>query len=128
MHVQELKYGGGRLAPVILATPEAEIQMIKVQSQSGQIIQETLSQILNTKNRTNRVAQVAEHLPSMYKALIQSPAPIYIFGGGAGRADVRFFFLFILLVVPELEIRVLCLLGVEISCHYLSIYSYFGWY
>jgi hypothetical protein len=33
-----------RLTPVILATQEAEIKRITVQSQSGQIVQETLSQ------------------------------------------------------------------------------------
>jgi hypothetical protein len=35
---------GRLLTPVILATQEAEILMIKVQSQLGQIVHETLSQ------------------------------------------------------------------------------------
>jgi hypothetical protein len=39
------------LTPVILATQEAEIRRIKVQSQPGQIIHETLSQKTLHKNR-----------------------------------------------------------------------------
>jgi hypothetical protein len=41
--------------PVIPATQEAEIRRIKVQSQPGQIVQETLSP--NSQNRAGGIAQ-----------------------------------------------------------------------
>jgi hypothetical protein len=44
-------------APVILATQEAEIRRIAVQSQPGQIVCETLSRKTLHKNRAGRVAQ-----------------------------------------------------------------------
>jgi hypothetical protein len=43
--------------PVILATQEAEIRRIKVQSQPGQIVRETLSQKTHHKKRAGGVAQ-----------------------------------------------------------------------
>jgi hypothetical protein len=43
--------------PVILATKEAEIRRITVQSQPGQIVCETLSLKTLHKNRTGGVAQ-----------------------------------------------------------------------
>jgi hypothetical protein len=45
------------LTPVILATQEAEIRRIPVQSQPWQIVQETLSQKTIHKNRAGGVAQ-----------------------------------------------------------------------
>jgi hypothetical protein len=44
------------LTPVILATQEAEIRRITVQSQLGQIVWETLSQKTLHKNRAGGVA------------------------------------------------------------------------
>jgi hypothetical protein len=46
--------------PVILATQEAEIRRIEVQSQSRQIVHETLSRKYSTQSRAGRVAQVVE--------------------------------------------------------------------
>jgi hypothetical protein len=43
--------------PVILATQEAEIQRIEVQSQPGPIVPETLSQNTLHKNRAGGVAR-----------------------------------------------------------------------
>jgi ribosomal protein S20 len=43
--------------PVILATQEAEINRITVQSQPRQIVQKTLSRKILHKNRAGRVAQ-----------------------------------------------------------------------
>jgi hypothetical protein len=43
--------------PVILATQEAEIRRITVQSQTGQIAHETISQKKNHKKRDGGVAQ-----------------------------------------------------------------------
>jgi hypothetical protein len=45
------------LTPVILATQEAEIRRITVQSQPGQIVWETLSRKTLHKNRAGGVAQ-----------------------------------------------------------------------
>jgi hypothetical protein len=45
------------LTPVILATQEAEIRRITVQSQPGQIVLQTLSDKNPTQNRTEGVAQ-----------------------------------------------------------------------
>jgi hypothetical protein len=45
------------LTPIILATQEAEIKRIMVQSQPGKIVQETLSRKTLHKNRTGGVAQ-----------------------------------------------------------------------
>jgi hypothetical protein len=50
------------LTPVILATQEAEIRRFKVQSQPGQIVQETLSQ-KKKKKRTGGVAQGSRFRP-----------------------------------------------------------------
>jgi hypothetical protein len=57
------------LMPTILATEEAEIRRISVQSQVGQIVLKTLSQKYPTQNRTGGVAQVVERLPSKCEAL-----------------------------------------------------------
>jgi hypothetical protein len=51
------KPGAGAFTPVILATQEAEIRRIPVQSQPGQILRQTLSQKTFHKNRTGGVAQ-----------------------------------------------------------------------
>jgi hypothetical protein len=56
------------LTPVILATQEAEIRMIVVQSQPGQIVCKTLF-VYQTQKRAGEVAQVVEHLPSKSEAL-----------------------------------------------------------
>jgi hypothetical protein len=45
------------LMSVILATQEAEIRRINIQSQPGQIVHETLSQKTLQKNRAGGVAQ-----------------------------------------------------------------------
>jgi hypothetical protein len=45
------------LTSVILATQEAEIRRIMVQSQPGQIVQETLSQKTPSQKRAGGVAQ-----------------------------------------------------------------------
>jgi hypothetical protein len=47
--------------PVILATQEAEIKRIMVQSQPGQILCETVSQKSPSQERVGRVAQRAGH-------------------------------------------------------------------
>jgi hypothetical protein len=55
---RNLKTAGHRwLTPIILATQEAEIKRITVQSQPGQIVCETLSQKTLHKNRAGGVAQ-----------------------------------------------------------------------
>jgi hypothetical protein len=53
---------------VILATQEKEIQRIAVQSQSRQIVCETLSQKNPSQKRAGGVAQVVERLPSKREA------------------------------------------------------------
>jgi hypothetical protein len=55
--------------PVILATQEAEIRRITVQSQPKQVVHATLSQKTLHKNRTGRVAQGEgpEFKPQYYK-------------------------------------------------------------
>jgi hypothetical protein len=55
--------------PVILAIQEAEIRRIMVRRQSHA----NSSQDPISKNLTGGVAQVLEHLPSKYEALVQSP-------------------------------------------------------
>jgi hypothetical protein len=60
--------------PVILATQEAEIRRIVVQSQPGVNDYETLSQKHPTQKRAGEVAQVIQHLPSKCKALNSSPS------------------------------------------------------
>jgi hypothetical protein len=50
--------------PIIVATQEAEIKRIVVQSQPRQIVPETLSQKTQHKIRAGRAAKVVEHLPS----------------------------------------------------------------
>jgi hypothetical protein len=57
------------LTPVILATQEAEIRRIKIWSQPGQTVHETLPQKYPTQNRAGRGAQVVECLPSKCEAL-----------------------------------------------------------
>jgi hypothetical protein len=54
---------------IILATQEAEIRRMLVQSQLGQKVHETLSRKYPIQKRTGRVAQVAEHLPVKHEAL-----------------------------------------------------------
>jgi hypothetical protein len=57
------------LMHVILATQEAEISRIVVQSQPGQIVPETLSGKYPSQGRAGNVAQVVEQLPSKCEAL-----------------------------------------------------------
>jgi hypothetical protein len=52
------------VAHVILAAQETKIKRIEVQSQSGQIVQETLSYV----KRAGRMVQVVECLPRKCKA------------------------------------------------------------
>jgi hypothetical protein len=47
--------------PVILATQEAEIRRIAIQTQPWQIVRETLSQISPSQNRAGRVTQGIEY-------------------------------------------------------------------
>jgi hypothetical protein len=54
---------------LILATQEAEIRRISVQSQPGEILLETLSQKYPTQKRGSGVIQVVEHLPSKHEPL-----------------------------------------------------------
>jgi hypothetical protein len=49
-----------RLISIIPATQEAEIRKIKVQSQPGQIVHQTLSWKYPTENRDGEVAQVVK--------------------------------------------------------------------
>jgi hypothetical protein len=67
------------LSPIIPATQEAEIRRIAVQSQLGQIVQETLSWKHTTQNRASRLLQVVECLPSKHEALSSNPVllPLY---------------------------------------------------
>jgi hypothetical protein len=58
---------------VILATQEVEVRRIKVPSQLGQIVHETVSQKYQTQNRAGRMTQVLEHLPSKREALSSNP-------------------------------------------------------
>jgi hypothetical protein len=62
------------LTPVIPPTQEAEIRRIVLQSQTGQIVCETLSQINSTQNWAGRVAQGVESLPSRCEALSSNPS------------------------------------------------------
>jgi hypothetical protein len=50
-------------SPVILVTQEAEIRMIVVGSQLGEIVPETLSQKYPTQNRADGVACLASMRP-----------------------------------------------------------------
>jgi hypothetical protein len=59
--------------PVILATQEAKIRRITVQSQPRQIVWETLSRKYSTQKRAGRVAQVVKYLPSKCEALVLNP-------------------------------------------------------
>jgi hypothetical protein len=58
---------------VILATQEAKIRRIKVQSQPRQIVHEPYLEKNQHKNRAGRMAHVIEHLPSKNDALISKP-------------------------------------------------------
>jgi hypothetical protein len=60
--------------PVILATWEAEIRRITVQSEPGQIVCKTLSRKTTIHKSTGRVAQVVKHLPSKCEALNSNPS------------------------------------------------------
>jgi hypothetical protein len=59
--------------PVILATQEAKIRRITVQSQPGKVVWKTLSQQYSTRKSAGGVAQVVEHLPSKCEALSSNP-------------------------------------------------------
>jgi hypothetical protein len=62
------------LTPIILATQEAEIRRIAVQSQLGQIVPETpILKKKKTQNRAGRVAQVVEHLLCQPEVLSSNP-------------------------------------------------------
>jgi hypothetical protein len=66
------KAGYQWLIPVSLATQEAVIRRIPVQSQpQANNSQDPITKISNTK-RTGRVAQVIQHLPSKREALISN--------------------------------------------------------
>jgi hypothetical protein len=52
--------------PIILATQDAEIRWIIVQSQPGQTVCETLSQTNPVQNRAGGVAQLVECLTSKH--------------------------------------------------------------
>jgi hypothetical protein len=54
--------------PIILATWEAEIKRITVESQAGEIAYETLSQKIPIENRTGRGSQVVECLHNKFEA------------------------------------------------------------
>jgi hypothetical protein len=57
------------LTPVILATQEAEIRRIMIQSQARQIVLKTLSQKYPTyKIRADGVAHMVKYLPSKSEA------------------------------------------------------------
>jgi hypothetical protein len=60
--------------PVILATWEAEVRRITVQSQTGKVAKPYLKNY-TTQNRAGEVAQVVEHLPSKHEALSSNPSP-----------------------------------------------------
>jgi hypothetical protein len=55
--------------PIILATREAEIRRIVVQSQPWEIVYETLNQEYPTQKWVGGVAEVVELLPSKCEAL-----------------------------------------------------------
>jgi hypothetical protein len=54
------------LTPVILATQEAEIRRIVIQSQSRQIVHKTLSRKNPSQKRVGGVAQVIKCLPNKH--------------------------------------------------------------
>jgi hypothetical protein len=62
------------LMPVILATWEAQISGIVVQSQPWQRVCKSLSQKYPTQKRAGGVARVAEHLLSKCEALSSNPS------------------------------------------------------
>jgi hypothetical protein len=59
--------------PVILATQEAEIRRIEVQSLLKQVVHKTLSQRHPIQKRADRVDPVVECLPSKCEALSSKP-------------------------------------------------------
>jgi hypothetical protein len=62
--------------PEILATQEADIKRIMVQSQRWQIVPKTLFRKNPTQNRAGEVAEVVECLPSKCEALSSNPSNI----------------------------------------------------
>jgi hypothetical protein len=62
--------------PVILATCEAEIRRIMVQSQLRKIVCEPLPGEYSTQKRAGRVAEVVECLPSKSEDLSSNPSII----------------------------------------------------
>jgi hypothetical protein len=74
-NIKRLKTGCQWLLPVILATEEVEIRRITVQSQPrADSLQDPLSWKTHHKKRASGVVQVAQHLPSKYKALSSNPS------------------------------------------------------
>jgi hypothetical protein len=62
------------MAPINLASQEAEIRRIIVQRQLQQIVQQTLSQNYPTRERAGGVAQAIKYLPSKCEALCSNPS------------------------------------------------------
>jgi hypothetical protein len=61
--------------PIILATQEAEIRRIVVQSQPWQIVQEIPSQKNPSLKRDGGVTQVVQPLPCKVRSWVQTPKP-----------------------------------------------------
>jgi hypothetical protein len=58
--------------PIVLATQETEIRRVRVKSQPGQTVYETLCPKHPTQKRAGRVAKVKECQPSKHQALSSS--------------------------------------------------------